>query len=138
MDNQDYSFEDLAVWQKAREIRNVIFHMVKRFPKSERDRLSDAMIKTSRAIGDEIAEGTGRQNSDEMIDFCFRSRGAVNRLINQFTTAMDCNYIEEISFKKNRDELNRCIKLINEYINYLKKGSDKDSGTDLKENILIK
>lgn len=136
MENQNYSFEELAVWQKSRGISNVIFTMVKRFPKSETDRLADAMIKTSRSMGEAIAEGSGRGTSDEKIEFCYKARGSANKLIDQFITAFDCNYIEDITLKKNKNELNACIRLINEYINFLKNASGSESG--LKEKILNK
>ena len=43
-----FTFEDLDVWKKARVMRNQISKLVKIFPKEEKYRLSDQMIRASR------------------------------------------------------------------------------------------
>ena len=52
------SFESLKVWQKARQIRNEIYQLCKSFPKEETYKLTDQMIRSSKSIGNNIAEGT--------------------------------------------------------------------------------
>jgi hypothetical protein len=42
-------FRDLEVWQRCREIRKKIWALTKRFPKEEKYRLSDQMIRSSRS-----------------------------------------------------------------------------------------
>lgn len=69
MDNQSEfkSFESLKVWQKARQIRNEIFELCKSFPRQETYKLTDQMIRSSRSIGNNIAEGYGRYHYQENI-----------------------------------------------------------------------
>ena len=119
-DNMSQSFEDLEVWKKSGEIRNVIFKMVKLFPKIESHRLSDNMIRSSRSIGDNIAAGFGTNHREKNITSCHEARGAAAELLNQLITAHDCNYIEEFTFNKNKEEISFCISMIDGYIKYLK------------------
>lgn len=73
------------------------------------------MIRSSRSISDNIAEGYGR------FQFCRHSRGSAYELINHLITADDCSFITDAEFRINKNQIIRCIKLINGYIGYLKK-----------------
>ncbi|GAB4006956.1 hypothetical protein GCM10028808_09870 [Spirosoma migulaei] len=53
-------FEELIVWQEARKFRQTIDLLVKSFPGDERYRLADQLIRASRSISANIAEGYGR------------------------------------------------------------------------------
>jgi four helix bundle protein len=52
-------FTDLDLWIIARQLKNEIFELVQRFPADERFRLTDQMIRCSRSINSNIAEGHG-------------------------------------------------------------------------------
>jgi len=94
--NADFkSFESLNVWQRARQIRNNIFELCKSFPKEETYKLVDQMIRSSRSIGNNIAEGYGRYHYQENIQFCRQSRGSEYELIDHLITALDCGYIQK-------------------------------------------
>jgi len=54
------SFTELAVWKKARLLKNEIQELVSTFPKEEKYRLTDQLIRSSRSINNNIAEGHGR------------------------------------------------------------------------------
>lgn len=115
------TFEDLRVWQMASKIRNDIFELVKKFPTSEKYRLNDQMIRSSRSISDNIAEGYGRFHYQENIQYCRQARGSAYELINQLLTAFDCKYIDENEFLKNKNQIIECLQLLNGYIRYLKR-----------------
>ena len=51
------SFNDLEVWKSARELRKSISILTKSFPKEERYRLIDQIIRSSRSVAANIAEG---------------------------------------------------------------------------------
>lgn len=113
------SFESLNVWQQAREIRNEIFQLCKGFPKEETYKLTDQMIRSSRSIGNNIAEGYGRFHYQENIQFCRQSRGSSYELIDHLITAIDCEYINKNKHEFLRDKIIGCIKMTNGYIAYL-------------------
>jgi hypothetical protein len=54
------SFEELQCWQACREVRQYISKLVKSYPKDEKYRLVDNMIRASRSTTHNIAEGFGR------------------------------------------------------------------------------
>jgi four helix bundle protein len=68
------SFTDLEVWKKARLLRNNITDLVKSFPVDERSRLNDQIIRPSRSIGNNIAEGHGRFHYAEAAKFLINTR----------------------------------------------------------------
>ncbi|HRF19613.1 MAG TPA: four helix bundle protein, partial [Chitinophagaceae bacterium] len=55
------NFEELEVWKKARELKNEISQLVKKFPSEEKYRLTDQLIRSSRSINTQISEGHGRR-----------------------------------------------------------------------------
>lgn len=63
------TFEELEVWKSARVLRNEIKDLVKTFPKQEQYRLTDQLIRSSRSISTNIAEGFGRFHYRENIPF---------------------------------------------------------------------
>jgi four helix bundle protein len=81
-------FRDLDVWKQCREIRREVWNLTKTFPREEKYRLSDQMIRSSRSATDCIAEGYGRYHYQENIQFCRQSRGSLYELINQMDTAL--------------------------------------------------
>jgi len=70
------SFEDLIVWQKGRAFRKNISVLVKTFPKEEKYRLCDQLIRASRSITANIAEGHGRFHFQENIQFVRMARAS--------------------------------------------------------------
>jgi len=52
------SFTELEVWKQSRKIRVWISNITKQFPVEEKYRLGDQIIRSSRSIGNNIAEGT--------------------------------------------------------------------------------
>lgn len=118
------SFEDLKVWKYARKIQRKVSELVKVFPKEVQYRLTDQMIRASRSVARNIAEGYGRYHYQENIQFCRQSRGSLTELMNDFITAYEEGYIEKEELKKLREEISDCQKLLNGYIRYLKKAKN--------------
>ncbi len=54
------SFEDLDVWKRCRELKNIFIKLAKSFPKDERFRLTDQLVRAARSVTNNIAEGYGR------------------------------------------------------------------------------
>jgi len=64
------SFKELEVWKSARELRKSISNLTKDFPKEEKYRLVDQIIRSSRSVAANVAEGFGRYHYQENIQFC--------------------------------------------------------------------
>ena len=115
------SFEELEVWKKSRIFKNVIFDLVKSFPKEEKFRLVDQLIRSSRSVSTQIAEGHGRRTFPDRLRFCIIARGSLSETLNHLIDAFDCNYLTDDMLSYCRNKINEIERLLNGYINYLEK-----------------
>lgn len=122
------TFMDLEVWQKARLLRNNISNLTKSFPVEERYRLIDQIVRSSRSVGNNIAEGHGRYHHGDSVKFLLNARGSAVEAIDHLVIALDEKYISEEVFNKYKENCEECLRMINGYINYLR---NQQSKTDL-------
>ncbi len=115
------TFEDLEIWQLARELRKDIAALVKTFPAEEKYRLIDQMLRASRSVTANIAEGYGRYHYQENIQYCRQSRGSLFEMIDHLTVALDEKYIAVEHFGSLKERTSLAIKKLNGYIHYLEK-----------------
>jgi len=118
--NKYQSFTDLNVWKEARSFQLFIFNLSKSFPPEEKYKLSDQIIRSSRSIAANIAEGHGRFHFQEQIQFCRQARGSLSEVLNHIYTAFDCNYISKEQVIEIENKADLLLKLVNGYIFYLK------------------
>ncbi|MEP1094490.1 MAG: four helix bundle protein [Cyclobacteriaceae bacterium] len=111
---------DLEVWKKGRLFRNDISTLVNTFPAHERFKLIDQMIRASRSITANIAEGHGRFHFQENIQFCRQARGSLVECFDHLTVALDENYILSSVFEDFLKKYEELIRMLNGYISYLK------------------
>lgn len=118
------SFEDLNCWKMARELRNDIGKLLKKFPDYEKFELTAQMRRASRSVTHNIAEGYGRFHHKENIQFCRISRGSLHELLDQLITALDEGYISDQVLEKYKKQVYDCLAVLNGYINYLNRASN--------------
>ena len=119
------NFKNLEAWQMARSLRNDIKEMTITFPKDEKFKLTDQMIRASRSVTANIAEGFGRYHFQENIQFCRHARGSLTELIDHLSVANDEGYIEEQQRIEFETKIESCLKILNGYIRFLKSSKDK-------------
>ncbi len=112
---------DLEVWKKSRSFRNEISKLVKDFPGNEKYKLVDQIIRSSRSVTANIAEGHGRFHYQENIQFCRMARGSLLETFDHLTVALDEKYIQQDIFEELVSKNDELCKMMNGYINYLKK-----------------
>ncbi len=117
-DNKD--FMGLKCWKVSRELRKSIRNLTKTFPKDEMYRLTDQIIRSSRSITANIAEGYGRYHYLENIKFCTYSRGSLDETKDHLTVALDENFITEAQFELYENKITEIKQLINGYIRFLR------------------
>ena len=114
------SFEDLKVWQKARELCQQIFY-VSHTDKFAKDyALKDQINRTSGSIMDNIAEGFGRQSSNEFINHLSIASGSLLEVKSQLYRALDRNYLSKIKFENimaTTDEIGKMLAALISYLN---------------------
>jgi four helix bundle protein len=120
------SFEELKCWQEAVVLRKDLNGFISKLPKQEEYRLKDQLIRCLRSITNNIAEGYGRFNYQENIQFCRISRGSIYEVIDHLLIAIEEKYLEENDFELYKIKINKCLALLNGYINYLKKAKESN------------
>ncbi|MCP9770449.1 four helix bundle protein [Lacihabitans sp. LS3-19] len=116
------SFTDLNVYKECRFLRKEISLLVKsHFPNTEKYKLTDQIIRSSRSITANLSEGYGRYYYKENIQFCRISRGSLSETLEHLITAFDEGYISQDQLYSFKLQIENCGKLLNGYINYLKK-----------------
>src|SRR6201989_38543 len=115
------AFTDLEVWKKSRILRNSISELVKSFPAEEKYRLTDQIIRSSRSIGNNLAEGHGRFHYQDNIRFCVMARGSLSETLDHILIAVEENIIKTGDLENFQSEYDSCLRLLNGYIQYLKK-----------------
>jgi four helix bundle protein len=113
-------FENLQVWQLAREqCKEVSCYLVKFFNKKEFELISQ-IKRSSGSVMDNIAEGFEWGGNSEFIFFLGIAKGSNGELRSQFWRALDLDLISQENFS-NFIEKNKTIgKRINSFILYLK------------------
>jgi four helix bundle protein len=115
------SFTELEVWKKARIFKNEIFELTKIFPAEEKYKLTDQIIRSSRAINSNIAEGHGRYTYKDQIHFCVQARGSLSETYHHLIDALDCKYINENQLNYFKNKIDEIERFLNGYIAYLRK-----------------
>lgn len=119
------NFEELEAWKLAREVRNEIAILVKKFPAEEKYRLIDQIIRSSRSATANIAEGYGRFHYQENIQFSRQARGSITETLDHLICACDNSYIDEAVLTDFKTKINHSVKVLNGYIAYLKKRKEE-------------
>jgi len=127
MNSNDYGnrdLETLSAWSKARELRVQISRLSRSLPVEEKFRLSDQMIRASRSVAANIAEGYGRFHFLETVKFCSNARGSLVELLDHLYVCLDEEYIQSEQFEEHKTQIEDCKKTINGYIAYLRKRNE--------------
>ena len=114
-------YKELESYIKARELRISISELVKKFPASEKFQLISQIIRSSRSITANIAEGYGRFTYTDTRHFFIIARGSTTETMEHLTTAFNEKYIVEDELNLFDEKCQTIIKLINGYINFLDK-----------------
>ncbi|MFT6872975.1 MAG: four helix bundle protein [Roseivirga sp.] len=120
------SFKDLEVWKCGRQLRVEFSSLAKTFPTEEKYRLVDQMIRASRSVTTNIAEGYGRFHYQENIQYCRHSRGSLTELQDHLSVAADEGFITSQLAEEFNNKIEECTRILNGYIRFLQKSKKED------------
>ena len=90
-------YRELIVWQKAMELVEVVYRMMRVFPADERFRLCDQLSRAVISIPSNIAEGNGRESKAEYARFLGIARGSLYETETQLEIAKRLGYVDDLS-----------------------------------------
>jgi four helix bundle protein len=114
------TFEDLEVYQVAREFRRAMYRVAKQLPDEEKFGLCSQVRRAAVSLTNNIAEGHGRFHFLEQIKFMLQARGSLEELLDDLNICADESYLPAEEIEKLKSEGWRVHKLINGYIRFLR------------------
>jgi four helix bundle protein len=123
------TFEDLEVYQFARQFRKKMYEVNRRLPSFEKFELGSQIRRAAVSLTNNIAEGHGRFHYLEQIKFCLNARGSLEELIDDLNICADESYLpgSEIDSLK---EQGWCVhRILNGYVRWLR---ERKQGAALK------
>ena len=88
-----YSLENLEVYKLGVELRREFSKFSKTLSTEEKFRLKDQIVRASRSVTANIAEGYGRYHFQEQIQYCRQARGSLFELKDDLGVALEEDYI---------------------------------------------
>jgi four helix bundle protein len=82
--------------------------------------LTDQIIRSSRSIGSNIAEGHGRFHYLDASRFLTNARGSAAETIDHLIVALDNNIIDQQAYESLKYDCEECMKMLNGHMSYLK------------------
>lgn len=118
-------FEDLEIWQLAREICNDIYNIALSTELKNDYKLYNQINGASGSVMDNIAEGFERNGNREFIQFLSIAKGSCGETRSQLYRILDRKYINEEQFKNLKNKCLTLSKKISSFITYLSKSELK-------------
>ena len=118
-------FEDLKIWQKARELTKEIYTISSSGDFVKDFGLKDQIRRSSVSILSNISEGFERDGNKEFIQFLSCAKGSCGELRAQLYVALDQHYIDEEVFESISDKTLVINRMISKLMKYLRNSSIK-------------
>src|SRR5438132_8524809 len=114
------TFEDLDVYQVARDFRKKMYGVARGLPNFEKYDLGSQVRRAAVSLTNNIAEGHGRYHFADQVRFFLGSRGSLQELVDDLNVCADENYLEAEQIEALKGEAWRVLGLINGYLRYLR------------------
>ncbi|WP_323805944.1 four helix bundle protein [Bacteroides sp.] len=111
--------KDLLVWKKSIDLVEQIYKFTKQFPKEELYGITNQMRRCTVSIPANIAEGSGRKNKAEFIQFLHIALGSASELETHLIISQRLGFLSSNSYDEIMNALNEIIKMICGLINSL-------------------
>ena len=128
LDKQGY--RKLITWQKASELKKLVYTITKRFPKSEMRRIGQ-MNDAARSVKQNIQEGYKRSSLGEYIHSLNIARGSLGELIGDIEDCFDDKLITKEEFElldKSSGQVDYFLKRLVESLIKKKKENEEKKG----------
>ena len=120
-------FEDLEIWQLAREICKDVWNIIQNTSLQRDYKLREQINGASGSIMDNISEGFERDGNREFINFLSIAKASCGETRSQLYRCLDRNHIDEETFKRISEKAILNSRKIKSFMIYLKNSDKKGS-----------
>jgi four helix bundle protein len=92
-------FRDLEVWQKSMDLAVDVYTIARRFPREERFELTSQLRKAVVSVSSNIAEGSGRATTKDLLNFLSTARGSLRESESLLLLSQRLGYASERELK---------------------------------------
>ena len=128
------TFEEIAAWQKARQLTRELYKVTEVGPFARDYDLKNQIRRAAVSIMSNIAEGFERSGTGEFTQFLAMAKGSAGEVRSQLYVALDQNYLSEPVFARFVDQAAEVSRMIGGLMTYLRKSGIK--GTKFKRAAL--
>ena len=108
------SYKDIEVHKLSYEFAMEIFQLTRFFPKEEIYSLTSQIVRSSRSISANIAEGWAKREYENVFkQHLITSIGSCAETDNWLKFAFDCKYLTEKEFNEKREKIEVIGKMLN-------------------------
>ena len=116
------TFEELGVWQKARELTKSVYQITSSGGWSKDYGLRDQIRRAAVSAMSNIAEGFERRGDTEFSHFLSMAKGSAGEVRSQLYVALDMEYVDEPTVTKLFSLATEVSRMISGLTTYLKDG----------------
>ena len=114
-------FEELRVWQTARELTRGVYRAAERQKLGNDWALANQMKRAVVSIGSNIAEGFEKGTRKQQIEACYIAKGSAGELRSQIIAAHDVSLIDKRAYNWLHEKCETCSQQLQAYIGYLRR-----------------
>lgn len=109
---EEFTFEKLVAWQKARVLVKEVYRLIAKFPATEKYGLGNQLGRAIVSVPSNLAEGCGRPSLKERVHFYEIAYGSLMESYTQLTLAHDLGMITEEDLKAVRPMAGEIARMI--------------------------
>ena len=103
--------KDLKIWSRSVDLVTRIYKVTEGFPKSELFGLTSQIRRAAVSVPSNIAEGSGRRSTKELIYFLHIAIGSMAELETQFIISQNLGYLKAEDFTEIDKELHELLRM---------------------------
>jgi len=114
------TYKDLYVWEKSVEMATLVHKLTCDFPKEELHSLTNQMRRVAVSVSSNIAKGSNRNSSRDLLPFLYSATGALSELETLLIIAHNLGYLGEEEKQEIDVACSTIFKMLSKFIQSLK------------------
>jgi four helix bundle protein len=136
-DNVAKSFEELHIYQRARELTNAVYALTREGGFSRDRGLADQIRRAAVSIMSNVAEGFERGATTEFVQFLYIAKGSCGEVRAQLQIAHDQQYISTADFSRLQDLSRLTSGMISNFIAHLQRSDYRGEKTNRPQRKIL-